>query len=291
MYNEGTTVEDAAVRDIAYAEKDGDYQYKPSINKTGITISAINYTGMLSNLYSVLAEVRASQNQEEQSLVPSIWDYTALSQYRIDIFATEPFPPTYPTRSKNSGGSSGGSGLTFTSGGTASSITTIDGTTVMTSKGNMVLNGQSRALYNALNERLKNRGSVCGIMANMWQESGWNPGAVSADGGYGLIQWTNAGGANRASAMRNYVGADWATNLTKQVEYLFVEASGNGHYSQGLSQIASVPDTVDGARSATVIFLKYFELGQDQWGSNKEVTETNRRLPFAEACWALFVGG
>lgn len=300
MYNEGTTIEDAAIRDIAYAERDGSRKFKPSISETGIVISAINYTGMLSNMYSVLAEVKASEN-DPQSLVPTLWDYTVLSQYKVDIFATEPFPPVYPVRSEGSAvsGQQSSAGQQSSTAQQESDILSIiqgkTGTSVQTPQGQMPLNGNSSNIFRCLYNHLKNRGAVIGIMANMWQESAWNPGAVNKkDGGSGLIQWTDTvskwGMSARATNMKSWVGSDWATNVSKQIDFLFVEAESDSHFKEGLTKIRGVTDNLAGAIEAMKLFLRYYEIGQGQWGTQKETTELTRRTPFTEAAWQLFIG-
>jgi len=301
MYNEGTTIEDAALRDIAYAESSKN-KYEPSIKKTGITLSALNYTGLLSNMYSVLAEIRASADDDTTTL-PTLWNNTTLSEYLLDIYATEPFPPYNQSLPGSGGGgldddSSDSSGdIIYADIASSGVIKNKNGSKVHTTKGDMPLNGNSRAIFDGLYNNLKNRASVCGVMANMWQESGFNIGAVNrkadgtSDGGSGLIQWT----FGRCDAMKKFCRThgtkeEWNHNLTGQLEYLFYECKTNSHYKEGWQKLKKVPDTKAGAEEAAVIFLKYLELGQGQWGSKLDLDNQALRKPFAAAAWKLFIG-
>ena len=71
MYIEQSLIEDAAIRDLKYV-KYSDGTLKPSIKSSGIKLCAINYTGMLANLYGVFAEMTEYQERREdqQNYIP-----------------------------------------------------------------------------------------------------------------------------------------------------------------------------------------------------------------------------
>ena len=299
MYNEGTTIEDAAIRDIAYAAASGSGGYKPSITETGITLAAINYTGMLSNMYSVLAEVRASADDE--TVLPTIWSATELTEFMVDIYATEPFPAynqsmpgdgtSASSDDSNDGGGSGDS-VSYSASGV---IKGKNGNKVSTTRGTMVLDGNARAIFETLYGKLNNRVAVCAIMASMWQESGWNIGALNkSDGGAGLAQWTDVyvkstgRWSRRGTAMKNWCKTHgnkkaWNHNLQGQLTWLFHEASGS--YKSCWNSIKKAKDTKSSLDSATVVWFRGFESG-GQAMADEEV----RRKRFAHNTWKLFIG-
>lgn len=94
-----------------------------------------------------------------------------------------------------------------------------------------------------------NNAAACGICGNIQQESSFNVGAA----GGGLCQWIGSRGA----AMRAMAGANWATNLTGQLNYLWYELSSG--YQNMLNSWKSLPNTEAGARQAAADFCNKFE--------------------------------
>lgn len=86
LYTEGTALEDAAVRDLRYVKltKKG---FEPSIKSSGMKLCAINYTGMLANLYTAFAEV-ASSAATDANLVVDLWNNSVKSVYQDDKIST-----------------------------------------------------------------------------------------------------------------------------------------------------------------------------------------------------------
>lgn len=104
-----------------------------------------------------------------------------------------------------------------------------------------------------------NAAAACGICGNIQGESNGNPAAVSSDGhySYGICQWT----FGRKTAMLNFVGDDWRTDLTGQLEFLWTEL--NGSYKNSvLIPLQGVANNDSGARSAALTFVSKFEIPQ-----------------------------
>ena len=104
-----------------------------------------------------------------------------------------------------------------------------------------------------------NTAAACGILANLYDESRFNPKAVfiEADGrvSYGICQW-NAG---RLSALYEYCekrGYDY-TSLSGQLQYLQYEL--NERERAAFYRVKSVSDTANGAYEAGYNWARYFE--------------------------------
>lgn len=131
--------------------------------------------------------------------------------------------------------------------------------------------------------------AAIGILANIRGESGLRTEAYTIDSNGkpsgGLCQWNGA----RFTAMTNYVGADWRTDLTGQLDYLWYELStGSGvtNGTQMLADMKNLPNTLDGSYQATEMFVRLFERPGDPSGA------TARRQVFAKEYWEqIIVGG
>lgn len=117
------------------------------------------------------------------------------------------------------------------------------------------LSSKQREVVEFLTSKGLNLAGAIGILANIEHESpGINTAAIGDHGtSFGICQWHN----ERGSAMKSYVGSDWSTNLTGQLNYLWSELTAG--YQSVLSQIQSVPDTLEGAKKAADIFVRGFE--------------------------------
>lgn len=290
LYTQGTTLEDAAIRDSIYF-KPTDTGFEPSIQQTGITACAINYTGLLSDMYSILIEAYSS-NASNAGPIVDVWSKTALSKLT---------PAYYPVQPSSGSVISSTDGTVLTS-----SELGINGDGSVTVTGyyygkprtaTMTMSPTAKEIYALLYQQVQNRAGVIGIMANMFQESKWNPGAInSSDGGSGLIQWTNVGRSKRRDQMANFclsygTGQPFANNLSGQIAYLFHEAATNSQYGKGLELIKKVSDSEDGAVQATRLFLDYFEIGMGNVGKQIEIENFNLRSAWAKGAWQLFFGG
>lgn len=89
LYTEGTSLEDAAIRDVRYV-KLTETGFEPSIKTSGLKLCAINYTGMLANLYSTFAEV-GSSSATNADLVVDLWNNSVKSVFQDDDYPMAPF--------------------------------------------------------------------------------------------------------------------------------------------------------------------------------------------------------
>ena len=136
-----------------------------------------------------------------------------------------------------------------------------------------------QVIFNYLTGELGlNTAAACGILGNMYQESGLDPTAQSSY--YGLCQWS---GALTAELMSYCAQAGYdSASIEGQVHFLGTELTGS--YSGVLAALQSVPNTADGASQAASIFCQQFE----QCG-NYDV-EIPRRAAYANNYWGEFQG-
>lgn len=122
-----------------------------------------------------------------------------------------------------------------------------------------------KEIFNFLIRDMKlNNAAACGVMANIYHESGFNPRRVG-DGGtsYGICQWHNS----RYTALRTWCkskGYDYTT-LNGQLNYLKFELSQNSsrYLWNGktiYSNISKVKNTAQGAYDAAYYWCYYFEV-------------------------------
>ena len=126
--------------------------------------------------------------------------------------------------------------------------------------GSGIENANARNIFSLLTGKGLNAAQAIGILANIQRESSFNPGSVGDNGtSFGLCQWH----AGRGASMKSYCGADWATDISGQIDYLFVEL--NGGYSEVFSSIKSECslETEDSAKRAAEIFVRRFEIPAD----------------------------
>ena len=96
--------------------------------------------------------------------------------------------------------------------------------------------------------------AACGIMANIYKESTFNPAAGSSY--YGLVQW----GGSRKKNLNAFCAEKGfsASSLEGQLSFLAHEL--DGAYSSVLEYLESVPNTAQGAYDAAYHFCYYFEI-------------------------------
>lgn len=135
-----------------------------------------------------------------------------------------------------------------------------------------------------------NAAGACGVLGNMKNESGLMPDKMEygytweTGAGYGLIQWTNVQGNTRlrTSDAQNEISAgqpyrainghrrtnlkNWCTannydykSLSGQLYFLKFELEGESYYSRAIAQMKAVPNTLEGAQQAALIWLQYVE--------------------------------
>jgi len=135
--------------------------------------------------------------------------------------------------------------------------------------------------------------SAVGITANIFFESGYSPASLGdymTIGGkrvptsFGICQWHNHNGnsGGRGDKMKAYVGSDWATNLTGQLEYLWFDLTNN--YKTLYKNLLNIVNTAEGARTAAERWCIVFEVP-----ANKESVAVNIRGPKAIELWKQIV--
>lgn len=117
------------------------------------------------------------------------------------------------------------------------------------------LSGKVKTVIDYLMGKGLNAAAACGVAGNIFYESGFNTGAVG-DGttSFGICQWHEGRGA----AMKAYVGSNWSTNLSGQLDYLWHELQSS--YTSTLAHLKSVQNSDAGAKSAADYFVRHFEV-------------------------------
>ncbi len=120
-------------------------------------------------------------------------------------------------------------------------------------------------IYQFLKEEMNlSTAAACGILANIYYESGFRPDAVGSGGkSYGICQWYS-GRWERMKEWCNDNGCDWET-LEGQLQYLKFELSeNNGAYLWNgrtiYEKLLSVPDTSKGAYLAGYLWCHSYEI-------------------------------
>lgn len=138
------------------------------------------------------------------------------------------------------------------------------------------LTGNCRLIVKFLLDKGLNLAGAVGIAANIQRESGFRTDAVnSSSGASGICQWYST----RRTKMIQYVGSNWRTNLSRQLEFLWLELNDN-YYKHVLDHVKAVPDTLAGAKQAMDYFLRHFEVP----GHHDE--EYSIREKFVEEIWS-----
>lgn len=217
MYTSYNTRNDALGREASYWSPTSS---KPSISQTGYSLSALNYTPLLEDIWS---------NVREKFTYYQIVD----SRGRAI--------------SNRFGNGINTSGTILDSGTTPQEIqTNLSG-----------LEASPRNVIEFFIMKGVNTAIGCGIAGNIKSESSFRTNAVGDKGtSFGICQWHN----NRGAAMKSYCnkyGGDWNINLTGQLEYLWYELCNVSSY--GLSSMKLLPNTLQGAKQAADIFVRKFE--------------------------------
>ena len=99
-----------------------------------------------------------------------------------------------------------------------------------------------------------NTAATCGILANIYCESGFRTNAIG-DGGtsVGICQWHNS----RWTNLRNFVPDDWQT-LDGQLRFMRKELL--GRYRDTLDYLRAVPDDEQGAYDAAYYWCMHYEM-------------------------------
>ena len=266
MYTEEATVEDAAIRDLRYlkaisTKKNNSIttQFKPSISKTGIKLCAINYTGMLANLYGAFAEMDEYLQRREEQLngkqpVPNTSDSTSRGNKKKEEENEK--EPEIELKG--------------------------NGSVVVKGK-KIVANSTFKTIYSELRDYLGNDAGAIGIMGNMVQESDLCTNSVNNNNGIGLCGWNPT---DRGEKMKkfciDYSGEDWESNLMGQLK--FIESELDGKYKKVRNSCKSVQEVLQGALSATEVFMENYEYPE------KFKEELSSRTAFTKGVWSLVFG-
>lgn len=126
------------------------------------------------------------------------------------------------------------------------------------SSGGVIIDGitdpNAKIIIETLMGKGLNAAAACGICGNIKHESGYRPESVGDYGtSFGICQWHNERGTN----MKNFVGSDWASNLTGQLNFLWHDLA--DLLPNTLRSIQAVPNTEAGARQAADTFVREFE--------------------------------
>lgn len=100
---------------------------------------------------------------------------------------------------------------------------------------------------------------------------------------FGLCQWHNSSpNTGRGQNMKTFVGPNWETNLTGQLEYLWYELN-KFYNSSVLVPLQNVKVSLNGAKDAAEVFVRKFEVP-----GNVEAEVVKRRAN-AETYWSQIV--
>lgn len=223
FYAQSSSTEDATIRDLKYVSISGK-GIEPSISSTGVLLCAINYTGVLENVYNVFAQTRSSNAM-------------------------------YPNMITGMSGSFNQSAFNYYS---SEQITGGEGSSVSVRGFVVKLDSTTKQIYSTLFGLFNNPAGAVGFMANMVAESGLRTNALNSIGASGLCQWLGG----RKTAMYNHCinlnGMTWENNLTGQLSYLTTEL--NGSYKDSLSVCQQCSPDIEGAKVAAEYVLRHFEI-------------------------------
>lgn len=215
LYQNETTLHDAAIREVGYL----DSRNEPSISRSKIKLSTLNYTGLLNNLYSVFGT----------SLIAS--DASSTYDQSQDV---------------NYSGSTDSSNFDASN-----------------------MDENPRIIFKYLVDKGLNAAAACGIIGNIFHESGFNTAAVGDKGtSFGICQWHDSRGVE----MKQMVGSNWANNLTGQLDYLWYDITNK--YLSVFSHLQSVSNDMLGVISAAEYWCIHFEVPSDKYNKAKERSAT-----------------
>lgn len=251
-YAQGTSSQDAAIVDYKYiyASKS---ETEPSINPTGWMLCAINFSGITGSVYTLFANMLATDSFLSYSLTPGV------SDAEFEMLDPEKFKDV--------------EGLT--------------GTVKMPNGESLTLTSTIIYIYAYLRDLfVMNGAGAIGFMANMWAESRFRTNAVHAgSGASGLCQWLG----RRRTNLISRVGAGWENNLTGQLDFLKSELEGSYNRST-LNACTSCSWSLMGARTAADYVCRHFEIPVVN-NEPKMAAVSADRQNVAAALWTLFFKG
>lgn len=215
LYTNGVKITDAAVRTMCYIVGDA----QPSIQASGIQLAAINYTGLLANLYSVFATSSLSDSANSE-LVIDLWNNTVRSYYQTEVtdFVSATMPAIEDITKMSEEellklAEERGQEYIDEHGGIGGDIGDVDPYNREAVK---------MACYQFFTGQGMSPAVACGWLANIQEESQFNPADDRGDDGHawGLCQWND-----RRQKMVDFVGPDWKTDVVGQLNFIMHELS------------------------------------------------------------------
>ena len=146
------------------------------------------------------------------------------------------------------------------------------------------MSGNELKLFRFLTERLGlNTAAACGVLANVYCESGFSTSAIGDHGtSVGICQWHN-GRKKAALAYLDDNGYE-RNSLAGQMFYMREEL--NGGYRAVYDYLAGVPDTAEGAYQAGRYFCLYYEIP-----ANRQNASKSRGNLAKKTFWAAYAEG
>lgn len=272
FYAQGASLEDALIKDYKYISPQ-DYGAKPSIKSNGLMLCAINYSGVLGNIYNIFATMTSS-NSKNPTSITDIFNTSSRSSYEltafddINVLGESAFAEIDISALNGKINSSG---------------------SIEMGNGKLTLDNNLKQIYKYLSDLFSNPAGAVGFMANMWAESGFktnakNPGSSAS----GLCQWLGGRRDNMVSHCKNVNGMSWENNLTGQLDYLKQELQSS--YKSTLSSCKSCSLSVQGAKVAADVVCRKFEVPVVN-NEPKMASISKTRQGYAEKIWTLLFGG
>ena len=102
-----------------------------------------------------------------------------------------------------------------------------------------------------------NSAAACGVLSNIYSESGFRPTALNSSGGsYGICQWTGS----RKTRLQNYCNEHGYDYTTLEGQLYFLKYELEQHYTSTQKYLKGVENTADGAYDAGYYWCYYFEV-------------------------------
>ena len=272
LYMQGVTREDACAREIAYMS----YQGKPSISPGTLKLTAVNYTGLLHNMYSVFGAQCSTSDATNAELIVDYWTNTVKSYYQDVLLPGGEAPMIISAAARRASepalfAYTGGSYSSFVGsrgGGTAAEqwiSGQLSGSgytgTARSMGGNIISNAQAAFdLLKVVAPELS-EAAMIGLVANLMRESNMSTTAKGDNGqATGLVQWH----PGRWQKVQGYgYGDPYA--LSTQVKMMVTEFKND--YAPVWNQIKQLGNTEADARRAADLMLHGYEQSADTMGT------------------------
>lgn len=122
-------------------------------------------------------------------------------------------------------------------------------------------------IYNYLSTKDLSKATICGIMANIYYESNYNPTAVGDNGtSFGLCQWH----LTRREDLFRYANKRGlnANNIETQIDFMLEELSNS--YLLVYTLIRNNSNSISDAYNVADVFCKYYEVPADKINKARE---------------------